>query len=246
MRTPSRTSVVVLAALPAATGVASAHGGTAGTGVPLVVVALASALVGVASGVTAVYWRPRLVSETLSRHRFTLALAVGLTLLGLAFFVPVVTRQPLVAVAGLGVGAAAVRTVPHQHATDGSGSNPLVGSVVLALALHRAFEGVVLASGFLAGETVGAMTVAVVTVHAAGETAVVGGLVALAGHTRRAVLAVLAMQGLFVLAAVTSVGLSLTLPAATHAVVLAVVAGVLLSVGGHECRQCYVEFRAPA
>jgi zinc transporter ZupT len=234
-------------AVAAATGTAAAHGGTGGSGVPIPAVIGASALVGVATGLGTVRWGAGRAATLLTRRRFVAALAVGLVVLGVAFLVPAAADRPVLAAGAAAVGIAVARVVPHRHAgTLDDPGNGLPAVVLAAVLLHRAFEGVVLAAGFLAGSTVGTATAALVTLHGSGETAAVAGLYAVAGRPRTATAAVLAVQGGFVVAAAVAVAaaVSVSMPLAAEAVVVAGVAGVLVSFGLHECRQCYLDWTA--
>mgnify|MGYP000421632559 CR=1 FL=1 len=242
-----RRLLLVVACLLSVIGTASAHGGTAGSGISVSLVVGLSALVGTATGLGAVVVGSRRVVAVLTHRRFTAVLGVGLTVLGLSFVAPVAGETPAFALLGAGAGIVLARRVPHSHApTATDGHDVLVAGVVGAIGLHRLFEGVVLAAGFLAGSTVGLMTAVVITLHAAAETVLLATLVTLDGRTRLAVLAVLAVQTGFVLGALTATAATVTVPVTLRYVVVTVAAGVLVYFGLHECKQCYVDWRRTA
>jgi zinc transporter ZupT len=244
----TRRGLVVALAVLSTAGVVGAHGGTAGSGVSMPLVVGCSALIGTATGLGAVAVGSRQVAAVLTHRRFALVLGVGLTLLGLSFLAPIADDAPGFALAGTAVGVALAHRVPHHHgnATPGAGRRTLVTGVLGAIGLHRVVEGVVLAAGFVAGSTVGLATAAVITVHAAGETAVVGTLLAVADRERLAVVAVLAVQTGFVVAATAATYAAVSVPTVIRSLVVAVAAGLLVSVGLHECRQCVLDWRATA
>ena len=239
---PAVLALIALGVL--ATGTASAHGGTAGSGVPTLGVVVGSALVGTVSGLGAVVVETRRVMAVVSNRRFTAALGIGLTVLGLSFVAPLAGDAPAAALAGVGGGVAVASWVPHRHVRSVTvGHDGFVLGVVGAIGLHRLFEGVVLAAGFLAGSTVGLVTAVVVTLHAAGETVAVATVLTLDGRPRLAVLAVLAVQTGFVLAAAGATLTAVSVPLLLRSLVVTVAAGVLIYFGVHECRQCFLDWR---
>ncbi|MDG5776432.1 hypothetical protein VB773_07585 [Haloarculaceae archaeon H-GB2-1] len=242
MSTPPRRSVVLLCVLAFAVERVAAHGTASGSGIPLLSVLVASAAVGVASGLGAIYWRPQRVTRVLTRRRVTVLLAIGLTLLGIVYLAPVVLDRPVVALVGGSLGLSAAWSLPHRHASTASAGHHAT-SLTAALGVHRSVEGIVLATGGIAGGSLGTAALVVITAHAAAETALIGGVLSADGHARRAVTVVVAIQGCFLAAAVVTAVASLVLPALVRAGVLALVAGVLLFVGLQECRQCYLDVR---
>jgi zinc transporter ZupT len=104
-----------------------------------------------------------------------------------------------------------------------------------AVTVHRGLEGAVLATVYAADAALGLAGALLVAGHATAETAAVGSLYATAGR-HHAVGAVLLVQVGFVAGVGVGWGVVDAVPAAVQAGLLALVGGVLLSVGVREAR----------
>jgi len=133
--------------------------------------------------------------------------------------------------AGLGVAAGVgVVTLARGHPLTDCGA--CADAALGAVTIHRGLEGVVLATVYAADAALGLLGAAVLTIHAAAETATIGSLYA---TTRRhAVAAVGLLQVGFVGGVVVGWGAVDGVPPTAEAGVLALVGGVLLAVGARE------------
>jgi len=178
--------------------------------------------------------------STRSGYRWVLPLSVvalGGTALALA-----ATRAAAMAVVGTVVGCGVVYVARDAAITDcGACADAALGAVIL----HRGFEGVVLATVYAADAALGLAGAGLVAGHATAETAAVGSLYAAAG--RRYVLgAVLVVQAGFVVGVALGWGVVDAVPATVQAGLLALVGGVLLTVGGREVRRRQLSAVVPA
>jgi hypothetical protein len=164
--------------------------------------------------------------------RETLVRAVGvlLVVLGGSAVAVALTERTLVASVGAILGVAIAVGVARRRRLGGC-ADATFGAVLL----HRALEGALLATAATTGLAFGLVGAVVFAGHAAAETCAVGGLYA-AETRRRALLAVSAVQVVFVGGALVG-GLVLdAVPPSVRGFLFGVVGGVLLAVGVVEVR----------
>lgn len=162
-------------------------------------------------------------------------LGMALVVIGLLLLVPIVSTRPIVSVGGLVFGGVAGTVLPGHQTSD-----PEVVPTTAtfgALAVHRVIEGAALATAYGTGALVGTVTAGILTLHMFLETAIVAGLYREANHPTRGVVAILLMQTGFVLAASTVLVTAIAVTSVARITVTAAVAGLLLFLGGHECRE---------
>lgn len=114
-----------------------------------------------------------------------------------------------------------------------------------ALAVHRLVEGAALGTAYGAGARIGTVAAGILTLHMLLETAIIAGLYRAVNHPTGAVMAVLLVQAGFVLAASSVLVTTIALPPVARLPVTAVVAGLLLVRGGHECRDWLMHRQQP-
>jgi hypothetical protein len=160
-----------------------------------------------------------------------LLLALGGLSMGLAL-----DGAPFGVAAGTLAGVGVVATARGRAVTDcGACADAALGTVTL----HRGLEGVALATLYAADATLGLVGAAVLTTHAAAETAAVGSLYA---TTRRYALgAVCLLQAGFVVGVATGWRLIDAVPPVAETGVLALVGSILLAVGVREGYRRYAD-----
>lgn len=229
--------------------VASAHipstGETVGLRFPVVVAA--SAVIGAVGGFAVVASHSRGVDDWVGDRRLVGGLGLILSGLAVIILLPIAPSQPLLSggcVVFGGVVAVMLPVHTDSHHTDGHVRPSKATSTAGALTAHQFLEGLILAAGYVAGGAVGVIAAIVLTVHTVAETAAVGGAYVLAGQHKRGVAAVVAMQAVYVVAASVAFTTTLSISPFTEHLITAVVAGVLLVVGIHECRCSFYGFVA--
>jgi zinc transporter ZupT len=216
--------------------IASAHIPSTGAivGLRFSVVVVASAVIGALGGIAVIAFHARRLHEWLTDRRFAQALGIGLCGLAVVILLPLASSRPFLSGGSVILGGVGAVLLPGHTADH---ANPLTAtSAAGALTAHQFIEGVLLAAAYLAGGVVGVIAAVVLTLHTIAETAAVGGAYVLVGRHRRGVAAVVVMQAVYVGAAgIAFMSTQSISPLAEH-VITALVAGVLLVVGIHECR----------
>jgi zinc transporter ZupT len=215
---------------------ASAHLPTteAIVGLRFSVVVVASASIGALGGVTVVASQSWRLHEWFTDRRFAGALGIVLCGLAVMILLPIASTRPLLSGGSVVLGGVGATLLPG-HTDDHLG--PLAAtSLTGALTAHQVIEGVLLAAAYLAGSVVGVLAAVVLTLHTIAETATVGGAYVVAGQHKQGVIAVVVMQAVYVAAASVAFMTTRSIAPLTEHIIAAVVAGVLLVVGIHECR----------
>lgn len=216
--------------------VASAHVPSTGetVGLRFSVVVVASAVIGALGGVAIVAAHSRGVDEWVGKQRFTGVFGVIFSGLAVLILLPIVPSQPFLSGGCVVLGGVVAVLLPVH--TNGHVSPVAATSAAGALTAHQFIEGLILAGGYIAGGVVGIIAAIVLTVHTIAETAAVGGAYVSAGQHKRGIAAVVVMQTVYVVAAVVAFTATVSISPFTEHITAAVVAGVLLVVGVHECR----------
>lgn len=154
-----------------------------------------------------------------------LVVALGLAALSFA-----VTRATAVTLVGSAAGVGVVYFGRNVAVTDCGGC---ADAALGAVTLHRGLEGAVLATVYAADAALGLVGAVIVAGHAAAETAAVGSLYATAGR-RHALAAVLVVQVGFVGGVAAGWGIVDGVSPAVETGLLALVGGILLTVGARE------------
>ncbi|WP_224449405.1 hypothetical protein [Haloprofundus salilacus] len=228
--------VVTVLAVPAPVGVsdiAIAHespgSGGQPTGVALsvgLVVAL-SVVVSLVGGVAVA--RRAAGSEFPNR-----ALAALLVVLGGGAIIAALFDDPLFGLLGMSVGGVAATGLRYRREGREIEADAAFGAVLV----HRCLEGGLLATAAAANVIFGVAGALVLALHAAGETAAVGGLYG-ARSRQRGIAAVLAIQATFVFGVVAGGAAVAVLPPAVRVVSLSLSGGVLATVGVHTARHSH-------
>ncbi|WP_248897199.1 hypothetical protein [Haloplanus halobius] len=170
------------------------------------------------------------------RFRMSLDGAVPLLLVGLGGLSVAFALDEAMAVAAVGV-VAGIGIVVFGRDGGLSDCGVCADAALGAVTLHRALEGIALATLYAADAALGVAGAAVLAVHAAAETAAVGSLYA---TTRRYALgAVGLLQVGFVLGVVAGWNVVGTIPVGIRGGLLALVGGVLLAAGAREAHRRY-------
>lgn len=220
-RTAAAAVGVALLSMPA-----SAHGVTAvstGLSFPLVVAGIV--LVSLLGGGFVLIAYGRLPWSMGRAVLPILVFALGAAALALA-----VTRAAPATLVGLVVGVGGIYFARDAAITD---CGTCADAALSAVTLHRGLEGVVLATIYAADAALGLAGALVVAGHATAETAAVGSLYATAGR-RYAIAAVLVVQIGFVVGVAAGWGVGSGVSPTAEAGLLALVGGVLLTVGTRE------------
>jgi zinc transporter ZupT len=232
MSSTARRVAVAAAGVALLSTPASAHGETtAATGLSFPLVVAGVILVSLLGGGVVLVAYGRLPRSPGRAGLPVLVFALGTAALALA-----VTQATVVTLVGLTAGVGVVYVARGGALTDcGTCADATLGAVTL----HRGLEGVVLVTIYAADSALGLAGALVVAGHAAAETAVVGSLYATAG-VRYALAAVLVVQTGFVVGVAVGWGVVAGVSPTVEAGLLALVGGVLLTVGIREIRHRHV------
>lgn len=216
--------------------VVSAHIPSTGDSVGLrfSVVVAASAVIGSLGGVAVVASHSRGLADWFGNQRFAGVLGLLLSGLAVVILLPIVPSQPVLSGGCVILGGGVAVLLPaHTH---GHMRPAAATSAAGALTAHQFLEGLILAAGYIAGGVVGVVAAIVLTLHTVVETAMVGGAYVAARQHKQGIAAVVIMQTVYVVAAGIAFTVTVSISPFAEHLIAAVVAGVLLVVGVHECR----------
>ncbi|WP_330631881.1 hypothetical protein [Halocatena halophila] len=195
-------------------------------------VVVASAIGGGAGGIVMVGASTSVTGSTDRRFRRRLTFAVGavLVVLGVSTVGPHITAHPVLASVSALCGSILVWAIGTLSAGE------TVAATVTTLIIHQCLEGMALATAYVTGGIVGVSAAIALTGHTALETAVVGASAVTVDRALWGVIAIVAMQSVYVLAAVTTFVIDYTMTDEFELLFASLIGGAMITAGLRELR----------